>query len=101
MSKSILFICETGISASLFVSKMLEALKTQGLDYDVDYSPVSRVDEKLTARDYTDILLSPQVHRYDDQLKDIVLAKRKSAVIVNITEEEFQTMNVERILTRL
>ncbi|AQP54264.1 PTS cellobiose transporter subunit IIC [Vagococcus penaei] len=101
MKKSILFICETGISAALFVSKMLETLHQHELDFDVDYAPVSRVEEKLAAKDYTVILLSPQVHRYDDTLKEIILKDGKEVNLVDITEEEFASMNVNRILARI
>ena len=46
MSKNILIICETGISASLLVSKLLEAIREKELSYDLDYAPVCRIEEK-------------------------------------------------------
>lgn len=101
MTKSILFICESGISAALFVSKMLESVKTHDLDYDIDYAPVARVDEKLSYRDYDVILLAPQVRRHEAEVKEIILKKKCISHITGIKDDEFVSMNVERILERI
>lgn len=101
MTKSILFICESGISAALFVSKMLESVKTHDLDYEIDYAPVARVDEKLSYRDYDVILLAPQVRRHEAEVKEIILKKKCISHITGIKDDEFVSMNVERILERI
>lgn len=101
MDKSILLICETGISAALFVSKILESLREKDLAYDIDYSPVSRVNERLEVRDYDYLLLTPQVSRYKEQLESIVTKENCTSKIVFISNDDFMTMNVERIVAKL
>lgn len=101
MSKSILFICESGISAALFVSKMLESVKAHDLDYDIDYAPIARAEEKLSYRDYDVILLAPQVRRYESEVKELILKKKCVSYITGIEDDEFISMNVERILERV
>ncbi len=63
MSKNILIICETGISASLLVSKLLETIREKELSYDLDYAPVCRIEEKLGYKEYDVLMLTPQVAR--------------------------------------
>ena len=101
MTKSILFICESGISAALFVSKMLESVKRNQLDYDIDYAPIARVEEKLSYRDYDVILLAPQVRRHEAEVKELILKKKCISHITGIKDDEFVSMNVERILERI
>lgn len=101
MDKSVLFICESGISAALFVSKMLENVEVHGLDYEIDYAPIARVEEKLSYRDYDVILLAPQVRRHEDEVKDIILKKKCISKIIEISDEEFVSMNIERLLERI
>lgn len=50
MSKNILIICETGISASLLVSKLLEAIREKELSYDLDYAPVVGLRKNLVIK---------------------------------------------------
>lgn len=40
MHKDLLIICETGISASLLVSKMLETIRAKNLSYEIDYATI-------------------------------------------------------------
>lgn len=67
MSKNILIICETGISASLLVSKLLEAIREKELSYDLDYAPVCRIEEKLGYKEYDVLMLTPQVARVKEK----------------------------------
>ena len=46
MHKDLLIICETGISASLLVSKMLETIRAKNLSYEIDYATIRNVEEK-------------------------------------------------------
>lgn len=101
MRKTLLFICETGVSAALFVSKMLESIQLRKLNINVDYAPVSRVQEKIELKNYDCILLSPQVHRYEEDLNILLTQTKEKCVIIAIQPEEFIMMNVEKILDRL
>jgi len=101
MEKNILIICEAGISASLLVSKILESLREKELEYAIDYAPVSRVQEKLTFKNYDVLLLTPQVARYEDKIQTIVDQEKCTSKIIFIKPEDFQYMNVERMISQL
>lgn len=98
MEKDILVICETGISASLLVSKILEATREKNLAYEIDYAPMSRVEEKLNVKDYDVLLLTPQVARFEEKVKEIVKQEECTAQIIFIKQEDFRYMNIENII---
>ena len=64
-----MIICETGISASLLVSKLLEAIREKELSYDLDYAPVCRIEEKLGYKEYDVLMLTPQVARVKEKVE--------------------------------
>ncbi|MGX7244977.1 PTS cellobiose transporter subunit IIC [Enterococcus quebecensis] len=101
MEKTILIICEAGISASLLVSKILETIKEKRLNYVIDYAPVSRVQEKLDFKNYDVLLLTPQVARHKEKIQKIIDQKKCTSEIVFIKPEDFQYMNVEKIISAL
>ncbi|MBO0422490.1 PTS cellobiose transporter subunit IIC [Enterococcus plantarum] len=101
MEKTILIICESGISASLLVSKILESLREKELEYAIDYAPVSRIQEKLMFKNYDVLLLTPQVARYEEQIRGIVDQEKCTSKIVFMKPEDFQYMNVERMISQL
>lgn len=100
MEKSILIICESGITATLLLSKLLESVRNRDLDYDVDYAPMKRVKEKLEQRSYDILLLTPQVARYHEELKDIIKKEKCRSKIVFIEERDFYFMNADAILEK-
>lgn len=99
MDKSILIVCETGISAALLVSKMLENVREHKLDYDIDYAPVSRLEEKISGKDYDVFFITPQVARYQEKISAAIQAA--TGTIVYIQPEDFQYMNVEKMLSSI
>lgn len=99
MEKNILIICETGISAALLVSKMLEVVRAHELDYDIDYAPYGRLQEKIDFKNYDDFLLTPQVARYQEKIAEAL--KPEAGKIHIIQPEDFQYMNVEKIVHQL
>ncbi|MFD1901634.1 PTS sugar transporter subunit IIB [Enterococcus termitis] len=101
MEKRILIICEAGISASLLVSKMLETLRDEGLDYEVDYAPMKRIQEKLSYTNYDVLLLTPQVARYKEEVQKIIEQEKCVSKIIFMKSEDFQYMNVEKIINEL
>lgn len=101
MHKDLLIICETGISASLFVSKMLEAIRARNLSYEIDYAPISRVEEKLNFKDYDVLLLTPQVARSEEKVKEIIKREKCTAQIIFIKQEDFRYMNIESIIASI
>lgn len=101
MHKDILIICETGISASLLVSKILEAVKEKKLSYEIDYAPLKRVEEKLNYKEYEVLLLTPQVAHSEEKVKEIIRKENCTAQIIFIKQEDFRYMNIENIIASI
>ncbi|MGX7419889.1 PTS cellobiose transporter subunit IIC [Carnobacterium gallinarum] len=102
MNKTILIICETGISASLLVSKMLTSVRKQKLAYDIDYAPVGRIQEKLSyGRNYDVILLTPQVTRYESEINQLILEEEPNSQFIFIQPDEFRYMDADKIIQRI
>jgi len=62
--------CNAGMSTSLVVSKMKEAAKSQGKDYEIWAVDQSSVKDELGKFDV--LLLGPQIRYYIDDIKKIV-----------------------------
>ncbi|AYQ24090.1 MULTISPECIES: PTS sugar transporter subunit IIB [Enterococcus] len=101
MHKNILIICETGISASLLVSKVLEAIRGKRLSYEIDYAPLRRVEEKLNYKDYDVLLLTPQIARSKEKVKEIIKREKCNAQIIFIAQDDFRYMNIENIIASI
>lgn len=100
MEKSMLIICESGITATLLVSKLLESVRNRHLEYDIDYSPMKRVKEKLSQRSYDMLLLTPQVARYREEVEEIIKKEKCHSKIIFIDEQNFRYMNADAILEK-
>ena len=100
MHKDLLIICETGISASLLVSKMLETIRAKNLSYEIDYATIRNVEEKLNYKDYDVLLLTPQVARSEEKKRNHQKEKC-TAQIVYIKQEDFRYMNIENIIASI
>lgn len=101
MQKKILVICETGISASLFVSKMVLEARQQALDYDIDYASFERVDNKLAETDYDVLVLTPQIARHRSKIEEIIQTHKCKAQIILMSNEIFSTINVIKLLAEI
>lgn len=101
MHKDILIICETGIGASLLVSKILEAIREKRLSYEIDYAPIRRVEEKLNSKGYDVLLLTPQVARSEEKVKEIIKKEKCKAQIIFINKDDFRYMNIENIIASI
>ncbi|OSP57736.1 PTS cellobiose transporter subunit IIC [Enterococcus faecium] len=100
MHKDLLIICETGISASLLVSKMLETIRAKNLSYEIDYATIRNVEEKLNYKDYDVLLLTPQVARSEEKVKEIIKKEKCTAQIV-ISNKKICYMNIENIIASI
>lgn len=101
MEKNLLIICETGISASLLLSKFLERVRERSLSYQIDYSPLKRLENKLTHETYDVILLTPQVAGQWEKIEETLKNEACNAKLFFITPEDFQYMNVDHILAMI
>lgn len=96
--KSILIVCEAGISASLLVLKMTESIREDALDYEVDYAPVLRLDEKMANKSFDIILLTPQVIRHEARIQELIDENKNKSKMIFIDEDDFKYMNIPNIL---
>lgn len=97
MDKKVLIVCETGISAALFVSKFMEKARDMNANWLVDYSPIHRLEKKLTQEDYEAIVLSPQVVRHEEKVRQLIEQYSHPCKILWISEEDFAYMNIDHV----
>ena len=95
--KCILIVCESGISASLFVSKFIQLHKDQGEDNYIDYASISRVERRLQENQYDVLLLAPQVKKYGEAIGKSIREAAQTSKIVYIKPEDYNTMNISKI----
>lgn len=64
--------CAAGMSTSILVKKMQDAVAKQGLDYEIFACPASEADVKLQSQQIDCVLLGPQVrYMLDDFQKKL------------------------------
>lgn len=70
--KTIMLCCAAGMSTSILVKKMQDAVAKQGLDYEIFACPASDADVKLQSQQIDCVLLGPQVrYMLDDFQKKL------------------------------
>lgn len=70
--KTIMLCCAAGMSTSILVKKMQDAVAKQGLDYEIFACPASEADVKLQSQQIDCVLLGPQVrYMLDDFQKKL------------------------------
>ena len=93
--KTIMLVCNAGMSTSLLVTKMQKAAEAQGVDVEIFAVPVSEVDEKVAAKDIDAIMVGPQVKfmlkEYNEKF-----APRIKVDAINMVD--YGTMNGENVL---
>ncbi|SCC12194.1 PTS sugar transporter subunit IIB [Weissella bombi] len=68
--KKIMLACAAGMSTSLLVTKMQEAAKAAGKDYEIFAKSTADIDNELSSSDKPDVLLlGPQVSFMKNEVK--------------------------------
>lgn len=101
MEKNVLIVCETGISAALLVSKFLQEVRNQNLKVDVDYAQMRKLQKKVNLQDYDIVVLTPQVARFETELKKSLNERDDDSSVLYMTSAEFNYMNVNSVLSRI
>lgn len=98
MGKSVLIICEMGITASSLLYKFAQEIEREKLDLDVDYAPFPKLEEKMVKKEYDVLLLTPQIRRYADEAQKLLDKYAGQAEIMMISDRDFQYMDVPHIV---
>ncbi|SEM34132.1 PTS system, cellobiose-specific IIB component [Ligilactobacillus sp. WC1T17] len=96
--KTIMLCCAAGMSTSLLVSKMQEAAKKQGLDYEIFATSASDADNQLAQKDINVVLLGPQVRYMEAQFKQKLAGTNIPMAIIDMTA--YGMMNGEKVLAQ-
>ena len=93
--KTIMLVCNAGMSTSMLVTKMQKAAETKGGDYTIFAVPLTEVDYEIAQRKIDVILIGPQVKFVLNDYK----AKYESTIKVDaINMMDYGTMNGEKVL---
>ena len=90
--KKILLVCNAGMSTSLLVTKMREAVLNDSEKYEINAHPISQVKEK--GADCDIILLGPQVRFQLNKVKEMLPDKK----IMVIDMSAYGTMNGAKVI---
>lgn len=101
MEKRVLIICETGISAALFVSKFLEEIRDKNLNIDVDYAQTHKLQTKIRVEDYDALVLTPQVAKYEEDLREIIKQTNCDSEVLYMTKDEYEYQDISSVFERL
>lgn len=94
--KRILLVCAAGMSTSLLVTKMQEAAKNQGKDYDIWAISAQELDATLSQKHPDVVLLGPQVRYMEAEIKPKVQAT--GAPLSTIDMRDYGMMNGANVL---
>ena len=91
--KIIMLACSAGMSTSLLVSKMQEAAKEQGKDYEIFAKSVADIDHQFEVEKPDVLMLGPQVRYLEDNFK-----KKLDIPVEVIDMQDYGMMNGEKVL---
>ncbi|UPQ86089.1 PTS sugar transporter subunit IIB [Ignavigranum ruoffiae] len=93
--KTIMLVCNAGMSTSLLVTKMQKAAKDKGVEAEIFAVPVSEVDNEVANKTIDAILVGPQVKFMLKEYNEKFAPKIK---VDSINMMDYGTMNGENVL---
>ena len=96
--KTIMLICNAGMSTSMLVTKMQKAAETQGLDVDIFAIAAAEATNKLEQRKIDTVLLGPQVRFMQKQFEEKLTPLGIQVEVINMTD--YGMMNGEKVLNQ-
>ena len=96
--KTIMLICNAGMSTSMLVTKMQKAAETQGLDVDIFAIAAAEAKNKLEQRKIDTVLLGPQVRFMQKQFEEKLTPLGIPVEVINMTD--YGMMNGEKVLNQ-
>lgn len=92
--KTIMLVCNAGMSTSMLVTKMEKAAASQGVEAKIFAVPVSEVDQEFASQTIDVLLIGPQVRFMLDEYK----AKfEPTTKVSDINMMDYGTMNGEKV----
>lgn len=91
----LLVCCASGMSSSLLVQKMRDEVKRQQLN-GIKIGSCSRDQLRKYIDEADVILIAPQLHFFEQQIND--LASQHQTRVINISMDDYGTLNVENII---
>lgn len=92
--KTIMLVCNAGMSTSLLVTKMEKAAENQGIEVSIFAVPVSEVEDEMANKTIDVLLIGPQVRFMLDEYKEKFEDKTK---VADINMMDYGTMNGENV----
>ena len=96
--KTIMLICNAGMSTSMLVTKMQKAAETQGLDVDIFAIAAAEATNKLEQIKIDTVLLGPQVRFMQKQFEEKLTPLGIPVEVINMTD--YGMMNGEKVLNQ-
>lgn len=96
--KTIMLICNAGMSTSMLVTKMQKAAESQGLDVDIFAIAAADATNKLQEREIDTVLLGPQVRFMQKQFEEKLAPLGIPVDVINMTD--YGMMNGENVLSQ-
>ncbi|KYC64495.1 PTS sugar transporter subunit IIB [Heyndrickxia coagulans] len=94
--KTIMLVCNAGMSTSMLVTKMKEVAVADKKDYEIFAVSTSKVPEMVANKHIDAILLGPQVRYMASKVKD--QAKGIPLEVINMTD--YGTMNGKNVIAQ-
>ncbi|GAA2917089.1 PTS sugar transporter subunit IIB [Enterococcus pseudoavium] len=94
--KTIMLICNAGMSTSMLVTKMQKAAEAEGLDIDIFATAAADATNKLQERQIDTVLLGPQVRFMQKQFEEKLTPLGIPVDVINMTD--YGMMNGEKVL---
>lgn len=93
--KTIMLVCNAGMSTSMLVTKMQKAAQARGVEVDIWAVPVSEADNEVAAKAIDVLLLGPQVAFL---LKDFETRFEPAIKVDVINMADYGLMNGDKVL---
>lgn len=94
--KTILLACAAGMSTSLLVTKMEQAVQNQGLEAKIYAVSIAEVDKELSENQIDIVLLGPQVRYEEGNMKKKLEPLGIPLAVINM--QDYGMMNGEKVL---
>lgn len=93
--KTIMLVCNAGMSTSMLVTKMEKAAEAKGVEATIFAVPLSEVDREVESKKIDTILIGPQVKFV---VKDFKKKYEPEIKVDSIDMKDYGTMNGEKVL---
>ena len=98
MTKTIMLVCNAGMSTSLLVTKMQKAAEDQGIETEIFAVSSAEAEEKMESKPIDIVMLGPQVRFLEKGYRSRLEPKGVPVVAINMTD--YGLMKGDRVLAQ-